>query len=221
MTDSQLARPMKRARQDGQKEERRQAILEAAWRVFQQSAYGAVTMDTVAREIGLAKGTLFLYFHTKEELFLAVTAQQLSEWFASIDDKLTQLSSPMDRTKVVALMADSLRERAGFTRLLAILSTTLEQNVSYESVLAFKRQMLKRMLQTGAELERCLPFLQAGEGAHLLMQSQAIVIGLWHLCDAAPVCRQVFMLPEMRVFEVDFDREFRQMLTALLNGISK
>lgn len=219
MTGSQLSRSTKRARQDGQKQERRQVILDAAWKMFQQSAYEAVIMDSVARDTGLAKGTLFLYFHTKEELFLAVIDQQLSEWFASVDEKLAQLESPADRTQVVALMADSLHERGGFTRLLAILSTVLEQNVTYESALEFKRHLLGLMLRTGAELERCLPFLKPGQGAHLLMQSQAIVVGLWHLCDSAPVVKQVFALPEMRAFEVDFDHELRQILQALLNGL--
>jgi AcrR family transcriptional regulator len=220
MTVSQLDKPTKRARQDIQKLERRQAILDSAWRIFQQSSYEAVTMDSVARETGLAKGTLFLYFHTKEELFLGVTAQQLSEWFAAVDEKLAQLSRKAAKAQVVSLMADSLRERAGFTRLLAILSTVLEQNVTYESALEFKRQLLGLMLHTGAELERCLPFLKAGEGAHLLMQCQAIVVGLWHLSDPAPVTKQVLELPEMRAFEVDFDREFRQMLLALLNSLA-
>ena len=62
-------------------------------------------------------------------------------------------------------------------------------------------------------------FLQPGEGAHLLMQLEALVIGLRHLADAAPVVRQLMILDEMRVFDVDFDREFRQMALALLNGL--
>jgi len=221
MTASQLNKPTKRARQDDQKLERRQTILDSAWKIFQQSSYEAVTMDAVARETNLAKGTLFLYFHTKEELFLAVTAQQLSEWFASVDEKLAQLSGDTAPERVIALMADSLRERAGFARLLAILSTMLERNVTYESALEFKRQLLGLMLQTGAELERCLPFLETGEGAHLLMQCQAIVVGLWHLSDPAPMSKQVLALPEMRAFQVDFDQEFRQMLSALLNSLAQ
>lgn len=220
MTVSHLYKPTKRARQEEQKEERRQTILDSAWKIFQQSSYEAVTMDSVARETGLAKGTLFLYFHTKEELFLAVIAQQLSEWVAAMDEKLAKLPGASDNAQVVTLLADSLRERAGFTRLLAILSTVLEQNVSYESALGFKRQVLGSMLRTGTELERCLPFLKPGEGAHLLMQCQALVVGLWHLTDPSPVVRQVLALPEMQAFKGDFDQEIRQMLTNLLNGLA-
>lgn len=220
MTVSQLSQPTKRARQAKQKQERRQAILDTTWKMFQQSTYEAVTMDAVAREMSLAKGTLFLYFRTKEELFLAVTAQQLSGWFAAMDEKLSQLSGREKRDQIVALLADSLRERAGFTRLLAILSTVLEQNVPFETALEFKRQVAGLMLHTGAELERCLPSLKTGEGAHLILQCQAIVVGLWHLSDPSPVVKQVISLPEMRSFEIDFDHEFCQILMALLNGLN-
>jgi AcrR family transcriptional regulator len=216
MTTSQLSNPTKRARHDSQKQERRDAILDSAWKIFQRSSYEAVTMESVARETGLAKGTLFLYFHTKEELFLAVTAQQLSDWFSAVNEKLAQLSEKTPPSEIVALLADSLRERAGFTRLLAILSTVLEQNVTFESALEFKRLLLGLMLNTGAELERCLPSLQKGKGAHLLLQCQAVVVGLWHLSDPAPVTRQVLALPEMQAFGIDFDHELRQMLAALL-----
>jgi AcrR family transcriptional regulator len=218
MTGSQLIQPTRRARQAGQKLERRQAILNTAWRMFQESTYEAVTMDSVARGMGLAKGTLFLYFRTKEELFLALTAQQLSGWFAAMDEKLAQISGTTDSLQVVTLLADSLRERVGFTRLLAILSTVLEQNITYESALEFKRQLAGLIQHTGAELERCLPFLKTGDGAHLILQCQAIVVGLWHLSDPSPVVKQVISLPEMRAFQVDFDREFRQILAALLKN---
>lgn len=221
MTDGHLSPARKRARQDGQKLERRQAILETAWGMFQQASYATLTMDAIAHEVGLAKGTLFLYFRTKEELFLAVTQAQLGEWFVAIDRQLSQLVSPVAGQVIAGLLADSLREREGFARLLAILSTGLEQNVSYQAAFAFKQALLEQMTRTGAALEACLPFLGRGEGASLLMQCQALVVGLWHLTDPAPVVKQVFEQPEMQAFRIDFHSEFRRMLAALLDGLSQ
>jgi AcrR family transcriptional regulator len=45
-------------------------MVDAALRLFSESAYEAVQMDDVARAAGVAKPTLYRYFHTKEELFL-------------------------------------------------------------------------------------------------------------------------------------------------------
>ena len=104
---------------------------------------------------------------------------------------------------------------------MAILSTVLEQNANYDAVLRFKQLLLIRLSHSGVLLERALVFLQPGEGAHLLMQLEAIVIGLRHLADAAPVVRQLMTLDDMRAFDVDFDREFRQLALALLNGMNR
>ena len=186
---------------------------------FHTTPYGELTVAAIARETGLAKGTVFLYFRTKEEIFLAVTGQQMTEWFDAVDDRLAQLPAPATTEDVVEIIAGSLQERVYFTRLLAILSTVLEQNANYDAVHQFKHLLLIRLARTGALLERALGFLQPGEGAHLLMQLEALVIGLRHLADAAPVVRQLMTLEEMRAFDVDFDAEFRQLALAMLRGM--
>ena len=51
------------------RERRRQAILQAARQVFARKGYEPATLEAVAREAGLAKGTLYLYFRDKEDLY--------------------------------------------------------------------------------------------------------------------------------------------------------
>lgn len=51
------------------KSERRQSILDAAVEVFASQGFAAARLDDVARRAGVAKGTLYLYFRDKEELF--------------------------------------------------------------------------------------------------------------------------------------------------------
>ena len=219
MTTGQLSQPRRRARQTKQKLERRQVILDAAWRAFQSSSYSELKVAEIAREAGLAKGTVFLYFRTKEEIFLEVTGQQLTEWFDVFDDRLAQLPAPAATKDVVEAIADSLQERDDYTRLMAILSTVLEQNADYDAVLRFKQLLLTRLAHTGALMERALDFLRPGDSAHLLLQLEALVIGLRHLADAAPVVRQLMTLDDMRAFDVDFDRELRQLTLVMLNGM--
>src|SRR5574338_1085014 len=51
--------------------ERREQILEAALRAWTKHGFDATTVEDLAREAGVAKGTIYLYFATKEELFAA------------------------------------------------------------------------------------------------------------------------------------------------------
>jgi AcrR family transcriptional regulator len=63
---------MKRARSDDAKDERRQALLLVALDEFFQKGFTAARMDDIARRAGLSKGTLYLYFESKEALFTAL-----------------------------------------------------------------------------------------------------------------------------------------------------
>lgn len=211
----------RRAVYDDEKEERRQAILDIAWQLFQTTSYEAVTMAGVAEAAGLAKGTVFLYFKTKEALFLALLEQQLESWFAAVDTGLVAMSDESSIPRVTALLCEQLESRSGLTRLLAILHTLLERNISVEEALHFKYMLKEHFERTGVLLERCLPFLYAGEGAHVLLQCDAMVIGFWHLADAAPVVQQVLQRPELLLFEIRFVSELSTAMQALLYGLEK
>jgi len=65
------------ARRERRKVERREAILLAAARVFEDKGASAVTMDDVAEAADVSKGTLYLYFSSKDDLFLALTHHPL------------------------------------------------------------------------------------------------------------------------------------------------
>lgn len=59
-------------RKQREKAKRANDILKAAEKVFFSKGYAIATMDDVAKEAELSKGTLYLYYKTKEELYLAI-----------------------------------------------------------------------------------------------------------------------------------------------------
>ncbi|MCC6350431.1 MAG: TetR/AcrR family transcriptional regulator [Candidatus Eisenbacteria bacterium] len=59
------------------KETRPAEILEAALQEFVERGYAATRLDDIARRAGCTKGTIFLYFATKEELFKAVVREHV------------------------------------------------------------------------------------------------------------------------------------------------
>jgi len=60
------------------KEARPQELLEAALALFVERGFAATRLDEVATRAGVSKGTLYLYFSSKEELFKAVVRQTLA-----------------------------------------------------------------------------------------------------------------------------------------------
>ena len=69
-----------RARSASEKLEREDSILTATEILLRQSGYGSMTMQEVATAAGLAKGTLYLYFTSRESLVLAVYGRLFDRW---------------------------------------------------------------------------------------------------------------------------------------------
>jgi AcrR family transcriptional regulator len=64
-------------RKEREKEARREEILDAAYKVFVARGLAGSTVDDIANEAELSKGTIYLYFRSKEDLYLAVTNRGL------------------------------------------------------------------------------------------------------------------------------------------------
>ncbi len=72
------------------KQERRASILAAATRIFSDRGLAAATMDEVAREAGVSKGALYLYFESKDELYLEIAISTLSQVVEKMEATLGQ-----------------------------------------------------------------------------------------------------------------------------------
>lgn len=212
----------RRAISEQQKEARRQTILDAAARLFQATNYDDVVISEVAKEAGIAKGTVYLYFGTKEELFLALLTQSFEDWFDEIDAGLSEMGASCSIDSFVKLVGHTLSRRPHFTRLVAILHTILERNIDYATALAFKEMLRRRVLKTGPLLESCLSFLEAGQGGQVLLRMHAMVIGFQHVASPAPVVRDVLTREAgLELFEIDFTAELLVTLRAMLLGLER
>lgn len=208
---------MERAISDLEKQTRRIAILEAAYVLYSARDYADISMQQIAQAAGLAKGTLYLYFKTKESLFLALYEQQLGQWLDVVDQWLSSACTP---DTVARFIVQSLQARPHFLRLAAILHPIIEYNIDYETAFDFKARLLQRITQTGTLLERCLAFLDPGQGVRYFLHLNALIIGLQQSTSAAPVVQQVLQHEKLKPFRVDLFEELEFLLRNLLYGLT-
>lgn len=91
--------------------EKREVILAAAQTLFGRYGYRRTAIDDIAQEAGIAKGTVYLYFKSKEEIFRAL-CQQLIERVLSAAEAACRLDAPItDRLRrILAAKFDYLFE---------------------------------------------------------------------------------------------------------------
>lgn len=211
-----------RAISHDEKQERREAILDAAVELLVSDDYHDISIASVARKAGLAKGTIFLYFKTKEELFLQLQVRGYQSWFKDINRRLKGLSQQKKKINIqefVDTIMASFKGNPALIRLTPILHVILERNIDYKTALDFKRFLLNELVATGRLIEQCLLFLRKNDGARFLLYFQVLLIGLIQMSQPAPTVKQVIEEEKMEVFRLDFEEKLSEMMILLINGM--
>src|SRR5580704_9817167 len=87
------------------KAERPGEILEAAFTEFARNGYAATTLDQIAERAGVTKGTIYVYFESKEHLFISVVRELMKVTLDITEDLLNRHQGST---------ADLLREQFNF-----------------------------------------------------------------------------------------------------------
>jgi len=212
----------RRARTPKAKSARRSQILDAARKLAEAGADPeTISMADVARLAGVAKGTPYLYFRTKEELFLGLLEGGLEDWFDALDASLASGSGWVPAAGLADLVTDSLTRRPLLRRLLAQLGPVIERNLDTDRALRFRWRVAGRLATTGSVLERRTVFLRPGDGPRLLLRLQALAMGIQSLAEPAAPVRDVLEAPGLEVFRLDFAGDFRAATRALLTGLER
>lgn len=81
---------------------KRGQILDGAHRVFMKMGYDAASMNDVTREAGVSKGTIYVYFQSKEELFAALIERGKGLFTESVRELLAQHPDPDEGLRLFA-----------------------------------------------------------------------------------------------------------------------
>lgn len=201
----------KRAIQAEDKRLRRAEILNAAAALFLENPRQLPPVQAIASRAGLAKGTVYLYFRTKEEIFQALLESQFNDLFSAFNAAIATGSQP-DQFGV--LLAAYLRNQAAFLPLSAMAKSVLEQNLDLGCGESFKLQLARQLSQTAQALEKAFPPL-VGQAEGLLLRTYALMLGLWQILDWPAELVPLRQQPGFEVFNRDYYTELQQALTDL------
>ena len=94
---------------------RREEILAAAATVFGAKGYAAATVDEIAAEAGVSKGTTYNYFQSKQDLYLQLFQASIMEDEAHTEETVALAAGP-DYQRTVSHRRDVLRGEAADSR---------------------------------------------------------------------------------------------------------
>lgn len=208
-----------RARSAEAKDQRRAALIDAASGLFADADFDAITIARVAEAAGMAKGTAYLYFPTKEALFLELVRAELSTWLAAFIQVINRQRAANPALAVPKALAKSFAQHPQMRRLLVLQHTVLEPKLDDATALGFKLQMLALMDEATTAIAPKIPGWRREDAQVFVMQAIALVISVTQLSEPSPVIARVLASDaRLRPMRIDFEPFMARTLTTLVSG---
>lgn len=139
-----------KAKRTRRKEDRPGQLLEAALELFVEKGFSATRAEEIAAKAGVSKGTLFLYFDSKEDLLKAVVRENIlghfKEW-AGIFESFEGDSTAMLRSAVTLWW-----ERVGTTKASGIFKLIVSEAQNFPEIALFYQQEVLQPVQQWVRL---------------------------------------------------------------------
>ena len=174
---------MQRAISPNAKDDRRLRLLEAALDEFFERGFAAARMEDIAKRIDLSKGTVYLYFKSKDELFRALIAHLATPNIEIIEGLITQSPGFGDAMNRLAAFAPALIRESRMPKLMKVLIG--DSHTFPDIIKTYRETVMDRLLHMFAKLlERAKEAgeIQVGDpllAARLILAPVAFS-ALWH-----------------------------------------
>lgn len=205
-----------RATRTSEKQARHAQIVSAASDLLKRLSYPDITMERIADHSRLAKGTLYLYFRTKESIFLRLYEDLLDSWYEELERLARQSSAPVQAGSAARVIASALSNRPLLIHLHGILHSTLSHNIDFDSAGAFKQRQQERMLSLAAAMSRRISGLTNQRALTFLIRFQAVISGLAWAAVPPTFTSKAFEEPILAPFQIDFEQEVAAIAARLL-----
>lgn len=159
------------------KEQRQKTILDAAEMLWQLQPECVPSVAKIASAAGIAKGTVYFYFHNKEELFFAIYERYLETFFDRIKARSSCIDQAMTLDELFTISRQFLLDFPNFLSIAVLCHNLPERGIYLENEYFFNKYTHKKLARIINTLKKQFPHTPQT----LMLQSYALFLGLWLL----------------------------------------
>ena len=130
---------------------RKEEIIAACRKLYETMSFKEITLKEIGQQTSFTRTSIYNYFETKEEIFLALFAQEY-EYFSQDLDSLCEQNETLTLDELASALARALERRPLMLKLLSMNMYDMEANSRMERLVAFK----KAYGASKDALDRCL-----------------------------------------------------------------
>ncbi len=141
---------------------RKEEIVSACEKLYQTMSFKEITLKEIGNVTSFSRPTIYNYFQTKEEIFLALFELEYDRWNEDLE-KIIAENDYLDRQQIAEKIAHSLEKREQLLKLLAMNNYDMEANSRPELLTSFKAAYGRSMKNIYAILNKFCPDMKDDE----------------------------------------------------------
>lgn len=199
-----------------EREKKKQQIVQKTGQLLKQGDYSEIKIIDIAEKINMAKGSVYNFFSSKEEIFLELYSQEVTKWVQEIREIFAQHD---DIASCLNLLVERHCQRTLFLKLMSFLNAILEQKLPYEKALGFKLFLGNLVTQLTTEVGRTHPRV-AEHLPRFLIHYNAHCIGLLQMSKKSLALKKIFSLhKELSLFNPNLESELKYFTHLYFKGL--
>lgn len=182
---------------------RREEIIDACAALYETMSLREITIKLIGARTSFTRTSIYNYFETKEEIFLALLRREYEAWTADLD----ALPAQPDAAALADALARTLERRGTMLRLLSMNLYDIEANSRVENLAAFKTAYAASMQAVRRLLARSGPALSGPAAERFLYAFYPFLFGIYPYTTVTPKQQQAMAMagveyPRLSVCEI-------------------
>lgn len=172
---------------------RREEIVNACAQLYETMGFKDITIRDIGAKTSFTRTSIYNYFQTKEEIFLALLAREHAAWAADLDE-LTRTHESMTAGEFADALARTLEKRICMLKLLCMNLYDMEANSRIENLVAFKTAYAHTLHTLDACLVKFFPRMSAADRQDFLYSFFPFLFGVYPYTHATEKQQQAMAL---------------------------
>ena len=116
---------------------RKEEIINACEKLYETNTFKDITMKSIGEETTFSRTSIYNYFQTKEEIFLALLKREYDKWIDALNEIYEQ-NSKLTKENFAEKLAHTIEKRKKLLKLVSMNMYEIEENSRLEELIAFK-----------------------------------------------------------------------------------
>lgn len=187
--------------------QRREEIINACEQLYQTMNFKDITLKEIGAVTSFTRTSIYNYFQTKEEIFLALYEREYDRWNEELESIRNSYDS-LSRSELAEKIASSIANRQQLLKLLSMNNYDMEANSRQELLVSFKRAYGESMRNICRLLEKFCPEMTVGEIQNFIYIFFPLMFGIYPYTAVTDKQREA-----MKQADVDFAYQSIQEIT--------